>query len=83
MKTRNGLIQYPMVKIQDLKTFTLYIKGSQPELKQWLVNNNLTIVEAHIEAIPVDIETDIQNMKFMASNGVTYNFTANLLYEEV
>lgn len=83
MKTRNGLIQYPFVKINDLETFRIYIKGSQPELKQWLINNNLNIIEAHIEAIPTDVETDIQNMKIVASNGVTYNFTTNLIYEEV
>lgn len=83
MKTRNGLIQYPFIKINDLETFRLYIKGSQPQLKQWLINNNLIIVEAHIEAIPTDVETDIQNMKIVANNGITYNFTANLIYEEV
>ena len=82
MIQRNLLVNYPMVEIKDLPTFTLYIKGSQPELKQWLKNNDLTIVSASVEAIPADVETNVQNMKFVASNGVTYNFTANLLYEE-
>ena len=82
MIQRNLLVNYPMVEIKDLSTFTLYIKGSQPELKQWLKNNDLTIVSASVEAIPADVETNVQNMKFVASNGVTYNFTANLLYEE-
>lgn len=82
MIQRNLLVNYPMVEITDLATFTLYIKGSQPELRQWLKNNDLTIVSASVEAIPADVETSVQNIKFVASNGVTYNFTANLIYEE-
>jgi hypothetical protein len=75
MSQRNYLKQLPFKKIINLKRFTNFLTNSQPELKQWLINNDLTIIDAYLEIIPKNVQSNIRNIKFVANNGVTYNFT--------
>ena len=59
MSQRNYLKQLPFNKVTNLKRFTNFLTNSQPELKQWLVNNDLTIIDAYLEVIPKNVQSNI------------------------